>query len=325
MNNAKNRIVLVLLFLTVIVSGCTGGNQKEDQGSSSLTVNEFSAFPNPVPAGQNVQFRMELVNDGAHDATNVYARLYNPPFGDSGSQVWKPTSGNMSKSYRTLSFGTLRAAGEQTPAVPKTRQVDFEPPSLGPDRDISYGFNSYILFNYTTRGTTKVQIMGEDRYREQGSPQGSAGLQNSRAPIQMEIRTPTPIPIYETTEDSVTKQFCVIARNQGSGVPFYAGVKVSGGPLPTSKSFDMSKVQNTENKIEIKIHDVGQTTFDVSDSVERNYQNVSILDGRGVGCFNMNVNGTSGTLQRTVPIRVDAYYGYRKSATTNVQVQGRNQ
>ena len=325
MDNAKNKIVLALLFLTVIVSGCTGGNQEEDQGSSSVTVNEFSAFPNPVPAGQNVQFRMELVNDGDQDATNVYARLYNPPFGDSGSQVWKPTDGSNTKdaSFRTLEFPTLRAAGDQTPAVPQTRQVDFEAPSLGPDRDIGYGFNSYILFNYSTVGTAEVQIMGEDRYREQGSPQGSAGLQNSNAPVQLEIRTPTPIPIYDSSDDSVTKQFCVIARNQGAGMPFYAGVEGSGGAIPQSKTFSMSDVQNAENKIEVKIQDVGQTTFDVDSSSERNWQNVSILDGRGVGCFDMNVSGTTDTLQRTVPIRVDAYYGYRKSANTNVQVQGR--
>lgn len=320
MKNAKNRIVLALMVLTVVVSGCTGGNQEEDQGSDSLTVSEFSAFPNPVPAGQNVQFRMELVNDGDQDANNVYARLYNPPFGDSGSQVWKPVGGDsMSESYRTLEFDTLRAAGEQTPAVPKTRQVDFEAPSLGPDRDIGYGFNSYILFNYSTVGTAEVQVMGEDKYREEGSPQGSAGLENSRAPIQMEIRTPTPIPIYETTDEDVTKQFCVIARNQGSGVPFHPD------QIPEDTDFDMSGIQETENKLQISIQDVGDITFDVSDSVERNYQNVSILDGRGVGCFNMEISDTSGTLQRTIPIRVDASYGYRKSANTNVQVQGRNQ
>jgi len=317
MKNAKNRIVLGLIVLTIIVSGCTTGNQEEDSGSSSITVSEFSPFPNPVPAGQNAQFRMELVNDGDADAENVYARLYNPPFGDSGSQVWKATSGSVDKAYRTLEFDTLRAAGEQTPAVPQTRQVDFESPSLREDRDVDYSFLSDIVFNYSTTGTAEVQIMGESQYRDQGSPQGSAGLENSEAPVQMEVRTPTPIPIYETGEDSVSKQFCVIARNQGGGTPFHPQ------EIPESKGFDMEGIQDTEGELQITIQDVGDVTFDVSESNENNYQNVSILDGRGVGCFDMNVSGVSDTLQRTVPIRVDADYGYKKGANTNVRVEGR--
>ncbi len=318
MKDAKNKIVLALMLLTIIVSGCTGGgNQEEDQGSSSITVSEFSPFPNPVPAGQNTQFRMELVNDGETDAGNVYARLYNPPFGDSGDQVWKPTSGSMSTEYRTLEYGTLRAAGEQTPAVPQTRQIDFESPSLGPDRNVDYTFNSNIVFNYSTTGTAEVQIMGEDQYRDQGSPQGSTGLENSDAPVQMEVRTPTPIPIYDTGSSSVQKQFCVIARNQGEGQPFHPG------QVPDSTDFDMSGIQDTEGELQIQIQDVGDVTFEVSDANEQNYQNVSILDGRGVGCFNMEIDGVSDTLQRTVPIRVDADYGYIKETRTNVQVQGR--
>jgi hypothetical protein len=319
MNLAKNKMIVAVIFLALIASGCTGGgSQEEDQGSQSVTVSTFSPFPNPAPSAQNVQFRMELINDGEEDAENVYARLYNPPFGDSGSQVWKATSGSMGEAYRTLGFGTLRAAGDQTPAVPKTRQVNFEAPDLGQDRNVDYTFNSYIMFDYATTGTAEVQIMGEDTYREEGSPQGSAGLENSRAPIQMEIRTPTPIPIYETTEDSVTKQFCVIARNQGSGVPFHPSVDPSG-----DSGYDVSDVQENKDKFQIEIQDVGDVTFDVSEDNEQNYQNVTILDGKGVACFDMTISDTSGTLQQTVPIRVDADYGYRKQSNANVLVEGR--
>ena len=310
------------MVLTVVVSGCTeGGNQEDDEGSSSVTVSEFSPFPNPVPATQNAQFRMELVNDGDADAENVYARLYNPPFGDSGSQVWKPVGGeDMDESYRTLSFDTLRAAGEQTPAVPKTRQQDFEAPDLAEGRDIDYTFNSYVMFDYSTTGNAEVQVMGEDTYRDEGSPQGSAGLENTDGPIQMEVRTPTPIPIYESGEDSTSKQFCVIARNQGSGVPFHPDVEGSG-----EDGYSISDINDRKDEIQIEIQDVGDVEFDVSDDNENNYQDVSILDGKGVACFDMTISGVSDTLQRTVPIRVDADYGYRKQTRTNVQVQGQGE
>lgn len=309
------------MVITVVVSGCTGGNQEDDEGSSSVTVSEFSPFPNPVPATQNAQFRMELVNDGGADAENVYARLYNPPFGNSGSQVWKPVGGeDMNEAYRTLSFDTLRAAGEQTPAVPKTDQQDFKAPDLAEGRDIDYTFNSYIMFDYSTTGNAEVQVMGEDTYRDEGSPQGSAGLENTDAPIQMEVRTPTPIPIYESGEDSTTKQFCVIARNQGSGIPFHPNVDASG-----EDGYSISDINDRKNEIQVEIQDVGDVTFDVSDENENNYQDVSILDGKGVACFDMTISGVSDTLQRTVPIRVDATYGYRKQTRTNVQVQGQGE
>ena len=319
MEQIKNKIVLGLMLLTVIVSGCTGGNQDDESSSSSVTVSEFSPFPNPVPSGQNVQFRMELVNEGDSDAGNVYARLYNPPFGNSGDQVWRPTSGvGMSPAYRTLKFDTLRSAGDQTPAVPQTRQKDFESPNLGEDREVDYTFNSNVLFNYSTTGTAEVKILGEKAYRDQQSPQSSADLENSDAPVQLEVRTPTPIPIYETSETPVEKQFCVIARNQGSGTVF------DPDSVPDNEDFSISEIQEADGKLQIAIPDVGNIEFNNDEfGDERNYKEVEILDGKGVACFQMEINDVSDTFQTTVPIRVDADYGYMKETRTNVRVEGR--
>ena len=316
MQISKNKTVLALLFLAVIVSGCTGGNQEEESTTTSVDVMEFSAFPNPTPAGQNTRFRMQLQNNGEADAQNAYARLYNPPFG-TGSQTWSTTSGNEpSVADRTLEFGTLRAAGEQTPAVPKTDTVNLEAPDLEQGRDVDYTFKSYMMFNYSTTATAEIRIMGEDAYREAGSPSGTASLENSAGPVQMEIRTPTPITVYDTSSLPIEKQLCIIVRNQGSGTPF-----APYNPSEDSvEGYNVSKVQERTDNLTIQIQDVGDVTFAPNDG--SNKKQVQILGGKGVACYDMEIANAGGTLEQTVPIRIDAVYGYRKSSRANVMVEG---
>lgn len=315
MQIGQNKTVLALLFFAVIVSGCTGGNQEDEATTTSVDVMEFSAFPNPTPAGQNTRFRMQLQNNGDADAQNVFVRLYNPPFG-SGGQTWSTTGGgDPSMEDRTLNFGTLRSAGEQTPATPKTDTANFKAPNLKEGRDVDYTFNSYIMFNYSTTGDAEIQIMGEDEYREAGSPSGSATIDNSVGPVQMEIRTPTPITVYDTSEEPIEKELCIIVRNQGDGVPFAPVNNPS-----ESTGYDVSNVQDRENNITLEIQDVGSVEFAPGD--ESNKKQVEILGEQGVACYNMEISDVGGTLQETVPIRVDAVYGYRKSSRTNVRVEG---
>ena len=320
MKNVKNKTVLGLMILAAVVSGCTGGGEtEEDEGSSSVTVDEFSAFPNPVPAEQNVQFRLTLVNDGGRDASNVYAKLFNPPFGDSDNEFSTSSGGKVESEDRVLEYEELQIGTDQTPAVPQTDQADFQSPSLSANRDVSYSFKSYIAFNYSTVGTADIEIMGEEKYRDEGSPQTSAGLENSRAPVQMEIRTPTPVPIYDDSGSEVTKQLCVIVRNQGSGVPF----EPSAVPTGTGDSeFNLTTIQGAENSVNITLNDIGDVEFSSTDG-SGNTRKIEIHDGKGVGCYDMDIDTTGTTLQKTLPVRIDANYGYRKISTANVRVEGR--
>jgi hypothetical protein len=319
MKNARNKTVLGLMILAAIVSGCTGGGGSEDEGSQSLTVNEFSGFPNPVPADQNVQFRMQLVNDGAEDVDTAFVRLYNPPFGD-GDQVFSEDGGtNPNREYRTLEFSDLRAEGDQTPAVPQTQQQTFQTPNLSEGRDISYEFNADTLFEYRTEGNAEVEIMGEERFRDEGASQGSAGLENSRGPVQLEVRTPTPIRIFDSSQDPVEKQFCVIARNQGQGTPFDPDA------VPESKDFDRENIQGNESEVEIGIQNVGDISFTADDEDGGTAQTVEILQGKAVACFDMEIGSASDTFQQTVPIRVVADYGYKKTTRSSVRVEGRGE
>jgi hypothetical protein len=330
MTSAKNKTVLAIMFFAVVVSGCTGGgSQEETSSTASVQVNEFSAFPNPTPSGQKTRFRMQLKNAGGSDATDTYVRLYNPPFGSGsnpGDKTWRDSDeGGVQTKERTLYFGELSAPSDQTPAVPKTQTVTFTAPNLDPDRTISYDMNAYIMYQYNTSASSQVQIMGGDKYRAEGSPSGSASLDNSRGPIKMEIRTPTPIVFYDVGDQStLERELCVIVRNQGSGVPFAADKSgVFKGGEDDGVGYNLDKVQEHENKVLVDIEDIGSVDFEPYDDLNPQ-KTVQILSGKGVQCWGMQVDvGNSAQVQETVPLSLTATYGYRKSTRTSVSVEGR--
>lgn len=333
--NSKEKTVLAIMFFAVIVSGCTGGGNSEETSSTmALQVNEFSAFPNPTPGDQNTRFRMQVQNVGDSEAVNVSARLYNPPFADDSSdeKTWRDTDSDdrdISESDRTLHFGSLNEPNDQTPSVPGTQTVTFVSPNLSEGRQISYDMNSYLMYEYNTEATTEIQIMSGDRYREAGSPSGTATLDNSQGPIQMEIRTPTPIRFYDVADqDYVTRELCVIVRNQGNGVPFN-DVQYEGEDNGDGTGYDIAAVQSNKSQVNVDIEDIGSVEFRQTDSdddwgANQPAQEVEILNGRGINCWDMNVSvGSSAQLQRTVPLTLRADYGYRQSAKTTATVEGR--
>jgi hypothetical protein len=327
MTDARNKTVLAILFFAVVVSGCTGGGGSEEGPSqtASVQVNEFSAFPNPAPSEQSVRFRMQLENVGGADTNNATSvRLFNPPFGP-GSNVWSDEDGNdVELSDRVMHFGELQAPGDQTPSTPRTQRITFTAPDLEEDRTISYDMNSYIMYEYSTEANTEVEIMGGERYREQGNPEGSAGLENTRGPIQMEVRTPTPLVFYDidSTTDYLERELCVIVRNQGSGVPF--GHEGSSNIwLGESEGWNLSAVQENENEVNVRIEDIGRVDFDPYGS-SNPAEEIEILDGRGVNCWDMNVSvGSTAQIQTTIPLDLQANYGYRKTSRTTATVEGR--
>lgn len=328
MEITSNKTVFVLLFATLIVSGCTGGgNEEETSSTAAIQVNEFSAFPNPTPGNQNTRFRMQVENVGDHDAENVSAFLFNPPFADSSSDdnSWRDDSddpGEVTDSDRTLEFSDMDAPGD-TPSTPSTQTVTFTSPDLSDGRNNDYTMRSQLFYKYGTDAATEIRVMGDDAYREAGSPQGTATIDNDNGPVQMEVRTPTPIPIYEDGVDNVEKELCVVVRNQGSGVPFADedGSAFDGG------GYDRDVVSEHTNNVKLSIENVGRLSFrtdndgDFSEDVSS--QTVEIIGGRAVSCWDMQVDVGGSTLDTTVPLVIESTYFYRQEESTVVTVQGR--
>lgn len=331
MNLAENKTIIVVLFAAIVVSGCAGGGGEETSSTASVEVNEFSAFPNPAPSDQNTRFRMQLENVGDHYAENVYARLYNPPFADNSDDrnTWRDDSGGaVSTAYRTLEFSNMEAPGD-TPATPSTTTVTFTSPEVADGRNTDYTMRADILYKYGTDAVTELEIMGDNAYRDAGSPQGTASIDNDRGPVQMEIRTPSPIVIYDTGQDTVEEELCVIVRNQGNGVPFAddsddGSEAFEGGDT----GYDLDKVSEHTNKVKLEIENVGRVSFKSGD--DDSYDNrvstkvEEIIGGRAVVCWDMQIEtDRSSSLETTIPIDIDSTYYYRQEGATTVTVQGR--
>lgn len=327
--SSNTKLMASLMLLTLIASGCTGGSSSEEEtNTQAVSVQEFSAFPSPSPSDQTTRLRMRVENVGDAEVQNLSARLYNPPFATESGQAntWRSTgdSEKVSDSERTLTYGNLRSGSEQTPAVPQTQSVQFISPDLNQGRDVTYTYRSTLSYVYQTSAETEVEVIDSDRYRQQGSPAGSASVTNSKGPVKLDVRTPTPFVVYDSG-NNVEKKICLVARNKGSGTPFdYTTVDYS-----DDTGFNISDLQQTDNlnTVIIQAENVGgvDLTAQNSDFGNDNQLKTDILGGKGIGCFQVDLGTVSGSIQRTLPLEFTAYYGYKQSSSLSIPVEGRGQ
>lgn len=310
----ENKNIMVLLSLVVVASGCahTATSQTSQATSDSVSINNFSAFPNNnVYNNQNVRLELTLQNDGEATAENVKARLFNVPFG-SGDSEW---TGLQS---RTVSFGTLEPRDEEAnlPARESTEFWSAEAPSLEDGVTIPYQFMTEIFYNYETQGTTSITLMNQQRFREEGNPSRPT-LDTTSGPIQMEVRTRSPIVFYPGDGNDRQSEMCVIITNDGQGTPFWSSNIEDG---------DYQDIGEEErNKVRLRVEDQGRIEFSNSESGDNsNTAIVDIFGNRGIGCFNINVDNWNQGVgpQEEVPIVMTSDYGYSKESSTSVTVTG---
>ncbi|MFB6209157.1 MAG: hypothetical protein ABEJ56_03385, partial [Candidatus Nanohaloarchaea archaeon] len=307
--------ILVLLSLVVLASGCSHTATTGATGpTSSVSIQNFSAFPGQVFNGQQVRLQMTLKNEGEATAKNVRARLFNVPF--SGANNWKLAGS------RSVDFGSLEPANPEKnlPARPSTQSWSMNAPELDNGVTIPYQFISKIYYGYKTSGTTSITLISQERYRDKGSGASRPTLQNSAGPIQMEVRTRSPIVFYEDSGSQRNTEMCVIVRNEGQGTPFLHQKALSGG------SYDVS--EDISNSVKLRIQDQGRIDFKPpSDSkVGTNTARVELFGNRGISCFQIKVDGWGEGVgpQEEVPVVLEAIYGYTKETSTSVTVKGRD-
>lgn len=305
----ENRNVMVLLSLVVIASGCahTAGGTSSTATSDSVTISNFSAFPNDVLNNQQVRMEMTLVNDGEGTAEDVQARLFNVPF--SGDNSWNLNS------ERVIEFGDLEPADDENnlPAREATQYWTADSPDLQDGVTIPYQFMSEVFYKYQTRGTTSVTLMDQQRFREEGDPSRPT-LDTTSGPIQMEIRTRSPIVFYPQDGANRNTEMCVVVRNQGAGTPFIHDRVYNGD------SYNLE--EDDTNKVKVRVQDQGRISFEAEDG--SNTAIVDIFGNRGIGCFTVNVDSWNEGVgpQEEVPIVLEAEYGYSKETSTSVTVSG---
>ncbi|MFB6143676.1 MAG: hypothetical protein ABEJ98_00045 [Candidatus Nanohaloarchaea archaeon] len=295
---------LVVLAIIAVASGCSHGGT--DSGvkvsqTAGVTIQEFSASPAKIYDGQPVSVQLRLKNSGGRQASDVRARIYNMAF--KGDRSWTIVSGSRVKDYNTLRPAN---PGTDTPAQTVRRVWRLKAPQLEGDLKIPYTLNTRVFYRYSTRGVTDITVMTGEEFRNSNVGKSQPKLDNTGGPIQLGVRTLSPIVFYENS-DSIKSQFCVIAENVGSGTPFLPGA-----------SYDRASDRQNKRKINVSVRASGTTV-----SFEKTEKTVNIIGKEGQTCFTMKANSlSSGAIQETVPITLTAEYGYFVDERTSLTVNG---
>lgn len=302
MKNLNSRTTIILLTLIVAASGCVDSTQSSETSSSSVAIESFEVVPDPVFSTQEVTNRMRLKNTGGQMAENVEVRLFNIPFGSVNQQEWEGT--------RNIEFGSLRPADTENniPATPKTQTVQLQPPQLERGVSIPYDIMARISYDYSTKGITEIQLMGEERFRSQNPGREQPTVDNTAGPVQIGIRTRTPIVFYEG--GSTSSDLCITVTNNGEGTTY------------------LNNQENTD-KVEVTLRSPGSVQFrDTSPNLDKQgnpvTSEVDLISNQGLKCYRLeDFNFESTDIQKTLPITITADYGYFKETSSSVEVKGR--
>lgn len=300
----NTKTLIGLLGLVVLASGCTNnsGTTVTTTQTQGITVDEFSTFPSStVVENSQVQLTMTVKNTGGAVAQKVSANVFNVPFGGQ-NQAWQGGA-------PSFNFGELQPPDTENgiPATPATSTKTVTAPNFDQRISVPYTFRAKLNYDYSTTAQTEMVLMGQERFRSTQSTTSKPTVENTGGPIQMEVRTRSPIVFYSGS--NTEPRFCVIARNVGGGRAYLKGTD------PT--------VSGNLDKIEI-VPASSKFSLDVPAS-DTNGQEVQLVGGRGVQCFDIAGASNPGTnSQLTVPVTLTANYGYQQEVSDSITVQGRS-
>jgi hypothetical protein len=318
------KVGIAVLTLVLVASGCGGGGEDTNTDISftpnqGIAIQNFSTYPGRIYEGQQATVRITVRNTGQADAEDTVARIYgapiewgNEPSGQDMSRTFDGTSEDQHKEFNTLRAGDQEGG---VPSVPQQKSWQFDPPDLG-DRNIDYDFKTRVFYKYETTGETEIQLVRQDEYRDQGMTKGQPSIDTSAGPIDIQVRTRTPLIYYQDDVD-FDSNICFIVRNVGDGTPFIP-------PSGSSDAVEQYKNVDSDNKdkVELTINNVGGVSFD-ADGGSGNTAEVSIVGNRGIQCYDMTLPDlTTSQISRDVPITLTADYGYYKDDTTQATVLG---
>jgi hypothetical protein len=287
----SKQIALILLAAVVAASGCTQNNTSvETTQTTGVKIDRFSTFPNNVFGGSQVQLQIGVKNTGGATAESVSMQVFNLP------EVWQGSN-------EQVSFGTLRPPQpeDDIPAVPRERTVTLGAPEFDKQVQIPYDVMGRLSYEYETTGVSEIKLMGFERFRQTEGTRSEVSVDNTGGPIQLDIRTRTPI-VFFGNDDSASR-LCVIVRNKGPGTVYLPSQGQSEGL----------------DKVELSVRASSEFGLNPTDD-----PTVTLVEGHGVQCYEFTgLSGDDANIQTTVPVRITAEYGYFKEASSTVTVTGK--
>ncbi len=316
-----NKTALALIAITVIIAGCTDGGGNESASTAGVQITNFSATPAQTFSGQSAQISMSLTNAGGVDASNAVAKLYQAPIGG-GDGSWTIQSGS-----QIANIGSIRAADPENEIPAQTRRQNWalQAPSLG-SQSVDYNFQSRVYYDYSGEAATQIELVQEDEFLQGDYSPSRPTTSNTNGPIQIDVNTRSPVR-YFTTDDgnaNTDSDLCVTVRNEGQGTPFKPSVDdyttVENGEIT---SIDLgSEDSSPRDKVNISVAESAGVDFDNAGDDGFVNETVMLTGSRGNHCFGMTLpDSESFSITQTVPLTINADYGYYTDASTTATVQ----
>ncbi len=179
----NQKLVLSLLFLVVIASGCSdgGGGETTSEGKGAINVHRLNVQPTQIYQGKTVGVSMDIVNGG-----NLPAK-FDP--GDKGERVMKDYCPDIFEN-------SLGGYHESTPATDMGGYYLIEPKQQiklrwqlnqkgnVPLYDLKCDLKFEVPFNYTVRAYKQIQIK-----KERGVEASQLNSESSAGPLFLAIET----------------------------------------------------------------------------------------------------------------------------------------
>lgn len=313
----KHRLLMIsLLSLVVIAAGCTDTNGEETGDGVGVEIQNFEGDPSVTFENSPTSILLNVENVGGQTAEDIAAEIFNVPLSESeSSSQWQLQSG----SNPELIASTLREEQDELPAESREQIWQVDAPEVRTDTD--YDFQVRMFYTYSTIGETTVELIERQEFREEGPSVSSPTTDSTEGPIELEVRTRTPIqyviPSDAGSEDEVDPEedLCVIVRNAGNGVPLHPDAAEEGG----GEDYDTSS--EYRDSVELTLSDTDRVSFE-SHETEENSVDVSITGNRGQACFSMDLPSADDmSIREQVPLTMEADYAYYDDSTTTVTVE----
>ncbi len=323
----RNKILLVLISLVVIASGCVDNGDSAETQTNPVTVTDFSPSQASIPSDTTLSLDIEIENEGQADAEDIAVRLFGPTFASSSDQdsAWRSSSEEAmdSRADRTFTMGDANSPGDGESPIPSTESITLTAPSYGEGRAPTETFNLDVFYRYETQAGTQMTMMSEDRYLDSDTTETSAETDNDSGPIQLEVLGTTPKVQYDDDGDD-TDDFCVMVRDEGPGTPFLHDESYH------EDTEDVYSVDSDyEDIVEIEAEDVGDIVFEPGsgetgeDTEEGAKIETELVNDEARACFEWSSPDMIDQEEITSNINLVASYGYNIEEQTTVTVEGR--
>ncbi len=241
------RIIVILLFLTILLGGCTmpweGGEEPVNTGitqsaTDGVVIESLGARDPYLISGAETKISMLVRNVGGATATNI--------------ELEPPSVDGLDYSEKDCPALTPPIPDKNKKGDSCTKEWDFEAPIYS--KKITYsreGFLGRVIYDYSTRAKVTIPIYTSDKLnvlrREGKEPKETPPTDNSYAPIHLSYAGPAYLEAetYDSSR-SRTYELTINFRNVGNG-----RVQTGGEGRQYLRSIDFKYPENIEDYVDV--------------------------------------------------------------------------